>query len=169
MNFASIIVDISHEKLDRVFQYIIPEELEEKVRIGVLVTVPFGKGNRMIQGYVVQIDHKPLYPVDKMKKIYEVVEKSVPIESRLIALAGWIRRNYGGTMNQALKTVLPIKAKVKEKEEKTITLKLSLQECDSYLEEIRTKKNIETLLSLTLWPDKSVRIPQFLPEYCEWQ
>ena len=40
------------------------------------------------------------------------------IEAKLVALAAWMKKNYGGTMIQALKTVLPIKqkenAKVKE-------------------------------------------------------
>lgn len=42
MIFADIIVDISHEDLDRSFQYIIPKELEEKIYVGVLVKIPFG-------------------------------------------------------------------------------------------------------------------------------
>lgn len=53
MIFADIIVDISHEDLDRSFQYIIPKELEEKIYVGVLVKIPFGRGNRIISGYVV--------------------------------------------------------------------------------------------------------------------
>ena len=36
---------------------------------------------------------------------------SVAIEARLIALAAWMKEQYGGTMIQALKTVLPIKQK----------------------------------------------------------
>ena len=34
MIYADIIVDISHEKLDRSFQYLVPEELEGEIRIG---------------------------------------------------------------------------------------------------------------------------------------
>ena len=40
--YANIIVDISHEKLDKTFQYLIPQELVEEVRVGVLVDIPFG-------------------------------------------------------------------------------------------------------------------------------
>ena len=43
--FADIIIDISHEKLDKTFQYIIPDELRDKVKTGSCVSVPFGKGN----------------------------------------------------------------------------------------------------------------------------
>ena len=45
--FANIIVDISHEKLDRPFGYIIPKELEDKISVGTAVMIPFGRGNRL--------------------------------------------------------------------------------------------------------------------------
>ena len=49
MVYADVIIDISHEKVDRDFQYRIPEELEPAIKPGVVVTVPFGKGNNGIQ------------------------------------------------------------------------------------------------------------------------
>ena len=44
--YADIIIDITHEKLDKVFQYRVPEELEGDLRTGAGVIVPFGRGNR---------------------------------------------------------------------------------------------------------------------------
>ena len=52
MVYADVIIDISHEKVDRDFQYRIPEELEPAIKPGVVVTVPFGKGNTLRKGYV---------------------------------------------------------------------------------------------------------------------
>lgn len=122
MIFADIIVDISHEDLDRSFQYIIPEEMEEKIHVGVMVKIPFGKGNRVINGYVIGMTEKPAWEISRMKKILDIEEKKVPVESELIQLAGFIRENYGATMNQALKTVIPVKQKTKTVENKTILL-----------------------------------------------
>ena len=45
MIYADVIIDISHEKLDRDFQYRVPEELAQAIKPGVVVTVPFGEGN----------------------------------------------------------------------------------------------------------------------------
>ena len=42
MEYASVIVDISHEKLDRVFQYRVPKELQNRLQAGMQVEVPFG-------------------------------------------------------------------------------------------------------------------------------
>ena len=52
-NYAGVIVDISLEKLDRVFDYKIPAHLEESIHPGVQVWIPFGMGNRRIKGFVV--------------------------------------------------------------------------------------------------------------------
>ena len=124
--YANIIVDISHEKLDKTFQYLIPDALTEEVRLGVLVDIPFG--NRSITGYVVELTDEPEFDVSRLKPIIGVKKDHVPIESQLIALAGWMRQNYGGTMNQALKTVIPIKQKTKAIERKTLKLLLSKEE-----------------------------------------
>lgn len=123
--YADIIIDISHEKLDKVFQYRIPEELAARLVIGMRVQVPFGGGNVLRTGYVVDITDQTDYDEDKIKDIAKIVEQSVPIESQLIALAAWMRRNYGGTMNQALKTVIPVKHKERLRQKRTVTLALT--------------------------------------------
>ena len=61
----------------------------------------------------------------KIKEIIGIVTDSVPIESQLIALAGWMKKNYGATMNHALKTVIPIKKKSIAVEHKSVRLKLT--------------------------------------------
>ena len=53
--YADIIVDISHEKLDKTFQYRVPERLRDRLEPGACVMIPFGNGNRLIKGYVVSI------------------------------------------------------------------------------------------------------------------
>ena len=122
--YANIIIDISHEKLDKTFQYRVPEQLKEKLSPGTQVEIPFGNGSRKTTGYVVELTDAPEYDVEKIKEIAGLVEGSISIESKLIALAGWMRKNYGGTMNHALKTVLPIKQKTKEKKQRFVTLNL---------------------------------------------
>ena len=135
--YANIIVDISHEKLDKTFQYLIPQELEREIELGVLVDIPFG--HRTITGYVVELTDEAEFDVDRMKPIIGVKKDSVPIESQLIALAGWMRKNYGATMNQALKTVIPIKQKTKAIERKTLKLLLSKEEALHTLALFETK------------------------------
>ncbi|SCP98049.1 replication restart helicase PriA [Anaerobium acetethylicum] len=120
--YADIIVDISHEKLDRTFQYEIPGELSEQAVIGAAVEIPFGNGNRMIKGYIVGLSDKPEIEAYRIKKIADIKPEGVKVESQMIKLAGWIKENYGSTMNQALRTVVPMKEKVKAKEKRCIML-----------------------------------------------
>ena len=54
-------------------------------------------------------------------------------ESQLIALAGWMRKNYGSTMNQALKTVLPIRRQTKEVQKREIVLLIPKTEAQQKL------------------------------------
>lgn len=118
--YANVIVDISHEKLDKTFQYGIPDDIASEIQVGVQVDIPFG--SRTISGYVVEITDIPEYDVSKIKPLIGVKAGSVAMESRLIRLACWIKKNYGSTMNQALKTVIPIKKKTKEIRKRTIHL-----------------------------------------------
>lgn len=136
--FADIIVDISHEALDRTFQYRIPETLLNDVEVGSFVKVPFGKGNKEIGGYVLNITDKPSFDVDRIKCILGVATGGDLVEARLIKLAYFLKSNYGSTMINALKTVLPIKKKVKEKQIKTVSL---LLENDSASEKLDFFKN----------------------------
>lgn len=141
MKYANIIVNISHENLDRTFQYIIPSSLLSVVEMGSFVRIPFGKSNKAIEGYVVDIVDEPEYDPSKLKEIMEVIVDSNTNEARLIKLAAFIRKNYGSTMINALKIVLPVKKKIKEKQEKSIVLNLTLDEANNKLTEFKSKKN----------------------------
>ncbi|RKQ23214.1 MULTISPECIES: replication restart helicase PriA [Clostridia] len=126
--FANIIVDITHEKLDKIFQYRVPSHMEGELSIGMEVLVPFGKGNRMTKGYVVDFAENCDYDLSKVKEIAEISRKGMAIEGKLVALAAWMKENYGGTMIQALKTVLPIKQKEQAKVKKKVRLLLNEEE-----------------------------------------
>ncbi|MCI9346001.1 MAG: primosomal protein N' [Lachnospiraceae bacterium] len=123
--YADVIIDIAHEKVDRVFQYLIPEELSEAVRPGVQVRVPFGRGNQEKTGYVVDISEETDYPPEKMKAVSSVDEKGMSVEGRQIQIAYWLKSNYGSTTIAALKTVLPVKQKQKPLEKKRVVRCLS--------------------------------------------
>ena len=69
--YADIIVDITHEKLDKVFQYRIPSHLEGMLKVGTEVVVPFGKGNKEINGYVTGFSERAEYAPEKMDVVRE--------------------------------------------------------------------------------------------------
>ena len=131
--FADVIVNISHESVDRPFEYIIPERLEGEIRRGSQVMIPFGASNKLIKGFVINIKTGAAWDKTRLKSIDSVVEKSVTIENTMIELADFIRRSYGGTMSQALKTVLPVKQKSAPAVDKYISLKAEEAEANALL------------------------------------
>ena len=68
------------------------------------------------------------YDAEKIKNILRTDTSSVMIEARLVALAAWMKENYGGTMIQALKTVLPIKKKERIQHKRKVKLLLNEEE-----------------------------------------
>lgn len=133
--YANIIVDISHEKVDKPFQYKIPEKLKEKLEEGMCVQIPFGMGNRLRRGYVVAITDQAQFPDEKQKLITGIVNDSMPVEADLVRLASWMKETYGSTMIAALKTVLPVKQTIKHKEKRTIVRRFTVEETRSLLGE----------------------------------
>lgn len=119
--YADIIIDISHEAIDKTFQYIIPKELEEAVSVGMQVRVPFGKADRIRSGYVIGISENPDFDTDKMKELTGIVGGSIPIEGKLIKLAAWMREKYGSTMINCLMTTMPVKKQVRKTAPKLMT------------------------------------------------
>ena len=138
--YADIIIDISHEKLDKTFQYVVPERLWEKVEAGTCVLVPFGKGNRLRKGYVASIGRQAAYAPEKLKEIADVEENAISAEERYIALAAWMKEQYGSTLIAALKTVLPIKQKVKKLERKSCRLLLDAGAAEELLRNCEAKR-----------------------------
>lgn len=137
--YANVIIDISHEKVDRPFQYRIPDSLKEKLAVGMCVQIPFGTGNRKRKGYVIEITGKNEYPEEKIKEIDGIITDNLPAEADAIRLAAWMRQTYGSTMIAALKTVLPVKRAVKAIEKKKLRRSLPAEELTSLLGECMRK------------------------------
>ncbi len=159
--YAQVIIDISHEKVDHPFSYRIPERLLGNIQAGIRVRIPFGAGNKERTGYVVGLSEKIDFDESRVKEILGVVEGSVSAESQLIELAWWMKERYGSTMNQALKTVLPVKQKVRGEEKKYIRCLLSKEALDEVLKEAERKKYrarvrlLETFQSVDVIPYKT--------------
>ena len=109
--YAEVIVDISHEAIDKSFSYRIPEDTV--LHVGDPVLVPFGRGKK--KAYVLSIHERVCFPEEKIKDIDSVLDKEFSVEEELLSLAVWMSREYGTGLNQCLKTVIPVKKKVKKR------------------------------------------------------
>ena len=160
--YADVIIDIVHKAVDRTFQYRIPEALRESLMAGTCVRVPFGKGNTLRDGYVIGFSDTPEFDPEKIKEIDSVWEENLPIEGQLVRLAAWLKDYYGSTMIQALKTVLPMKQRMKPVEKRYLVRTADTEAVEEALELYKKKKQkarvrfLEALLSDRVLPYEMV-------------
>ncbi len=161
--YADIIVDISQEKLDKPFQYRVPPALRDRLEPGMCVEIPFGNGNRRIKGYVLEVGETCKFDPVRTKELFGIAQKDADVTDRMVALAAWIRQNYGSTMIQALKTVLPARKTVKRQERRFVEVLMNREELRSLLGDCLRKKQhakarlLEALLQQ--WEDGAGAIP----------
>ena len=117
-NYAEVILDITNTSVDRPFTYRVPEELKETIAPGMPVRVPFGNGSRPRNGYVIALKETAPQVPWEIKTILGPAEKQVSAEATLVELALWMHGHYGCMLNQALKTVLPVKNRVRKRKQK---------------------------------------------------
>ena len=109
--YADIIIDLQTPTLDRTFQYSIPPELQERAEVGAPVTVPFGNGKKPRKGYIVDLSDTAKIDPAKIRPIADIPNRGLTIEDSLVELAYRIRRRYGGSLYDALRTVIPSRQK----------------------------------------------------------
>ncbi len=160
--YADIIIDISLSKLDQEFQYGVPPELQGALEPGDVVEVPFGNADRLTRGYVLRLTPSPSFPPEKVKMIRRRVTEIGNAQSKLTALALWMRDYYGSTTVQALRTVLPFRSKAPEKKKKYVVLAVSMQEAQDQLSVFRKKhytaraRLLEALIEEPVLPQEAV-------------
>ncbi len=137
--YADIIVDISQERLDQVFSYRVPQELQKNLEPGDVVEIPFGRGDRLRKGYVLRVSAQPSCPQEKLKTIYSRVTQIGNAESKLTSLALWMRDYYGSTTVQALRTVLPFRSRAPQKKRIHVVLAVSAAKAEEQLGLFRQK------------------------------
>ena len=94
--YAGLIVDITGGKLDKVFTYRIPDALAGQITVGMQVIVPFGKGNRRTEAYVIELMEHCSYDPSMVKDIIAISPKGVAVEGQLFHVAGFKDR-FAGT------------------------------------------------------------------------
>ncbi len=149
LQYADIIVDIVHTAVDRSFRYRVPEALSGVLSLGARVKVPFGRGNTLREGYVIGFSDEPGFDPERIKAIASVEEGSIPIEGQMIRLAAWMKEYYGSTMIQALKTVLPMKRRMKPVQKKYLVRTADREKCEEALEFCRKKNQKARVRFLT--------------------
>lgn len=104
---AKIAVSKAVYAIDRPYDYLVPEELEDTVCVGKRVLVPFGNGNRGAEGIVLATGRCPAVGGPALKSIHTVLDDRPVLDEKGIRLALWMRERYFCTVYDAVKAMLP--------------------------------------------------------------
>ncbi|UJC99727.1 primosomal protein N' [Streptococcus oralis] len=109
MAIAKIIVDVPLMQTDQPYSYKIPEEFVDMLEAGMRVHVPFGKGNRLIQGIVLGLESQSdeEVAVQNLKEIAEVLDFSPVLTQEQLWLAEELRKSVFSYKISILKAMLP--------------------------------------------------------------
>ena len=105
MKVAKIIVDVPLMQTDKPYSYAIPEEFAGMLETGMRVHVPFGKGNRLIQGLVLGFAEEEAG--EELKEIAEVLDFSPVLNEEQLWLAEELRKSVFSYKITILKAMLP--------------------------------------------------------------
>ena len=90
---------------DRLYTYLVPDKLIGSAEAGKRVTIPFGRGNRRVEGFLLEVGREaatsPLKPIDA------VLDDAPLLDAKDIRLVRWMKARYFCTYYDAIKTILP--------------------------------------------------------------
>ena len=104
---AEVIVDVPTMQTDQPFTYQVPSELEEAIQIGMRVEVPFGNGNRHVQGFVMTVKKMDRNNTQELKKIIQILDLAPVVNEELLLLADYMKTITYAFKITCLQTMLP--------------------------------------------------------------
>jgi len=102
--YAKVIVDVSSSRVDMEFDYLVPNYLEQLIKIGSRVIVPFGV--RQIFGFVLGLSESTSYE-GTTKEIIELLDLEPLISSEQLMLATHLRNTTSSMMISCLNLMIP--------------------------------------------------------------
>lgn len=150
--YALVLVEIGVKNVDKYFTYHIPDNLEDKINIGIRVKVPFN--TREISGFVIQIINKIEDNNYEVKDILEVIDNEEVLNLELLKLGEYISSKTLCSMITAYQTMLPKalkanhKVAMKPKNEVIAVLNKDVSEIYEYISFCSYKKQVEILKSI---------------------
>jgi primosomal protein N' (replication factor Y) (superfamily II helicase) len=104
-SIASVVLSSSTREFDRIYDYLVPTELMDRIIPGGRVIVPFGKSNKSVEAYVLELADSS--ETRELKEIKEAVDAVPVLKTDLIKLAIWMKHRYLCTYGDAAKCMLP--------------------------------------------------------------
>lgn len=135
-----VVVDLPLKKIDKEFDYLLPEKLSSKIEIGQLVKVPFGR--RKLTAFVVKTKAESNVDKSKLKKIEALLYQESFFDKNLLDLFYWTAAYYHAYLAQVIKTALPpgiSDQKIKKKKLEMLKLNKKVNDFDKELKKLKKR------------------------------
>lgn len=160
---AEVIINRTAKKLNKTFDYQVPKSLEGLVLVGSKVLVPFGKGGKLEEAFVVGLKEKTNYP----NQIKEIVKLEEQLKDEQIKLAKWMAKHYFCNVSDCIKLMLTPGTRTKNKEkrmqDKTINciyLAKDIEEIEFAMEMGKIKSEKQKKIIYFVKDNEGVTIPE---------
>lgn len=122
--YAEVIINSEALEIDRPFTYKVPEEFNNEIKIGQIVKVPFGKGNKTSEGFILNLKNDDNIKF-KTKNIAAILVKDPVIDEDDINLIEFLREKTLCKYIDAFRLLIPvgIMKGAKAKKKRVIVLK----------------------------------------------
>ena len=151
--FAEVIINSNARALNKIFDYIVPTNMEKEIKVGARVFVPFGNGKKLDDGFVINLKEESEFANKEIAKIE--IEQSLTEDN--ITLAKLMARKYFCNISDCIKLMLPpgtgskeSNNRVKEKKGNFVYLKKEKDEINFLIEngKIKSEKHVRVLTFL---------------------
>lgn len=105
IQIAKIALSAATYAIDKPYDYQIPDGLTG-ARPGVRVVVPFGAGNRRIEGIILAVEERPA-PEKSLKSILACLDEEPVLDAEGLQTALWVRERWFCTVYDAARAMLP--------------------------------------------------------------
>lgn len=109
---AKILVEINNINVDKTFDYIVPFEYIENIKIGMRVKVPFA--SRELEGFVLDLVNNADDNYE-LKEIISIVDTEPILNNELLHLGQFMSKKYFSTLISCYQTMLPKALKAQNK------------------------------------------------------
>ena len=112
---AEVIINRTAKKLNRTFDYRVPQVFEGLIFVGSKVLVPFGKVEKLEEAFVVKLKNETIIEKNQIKEIKKIEEQ---LKDEKIELAKWMAKRYFSNVSDCIKLMLTPGTRTKNKEKR---------------------------------------------------
>lgn len=150
--YVSVLTQIGAKAVDQTFFYHVPKLLENNIKIGVRVRIPFG--NMILDGFVLGISDNSSYDNSKIKDIINVIDDEPVLNKEMLLLGKYMSDNLLASLSSCYQVMLPkalkaeVKSNIKIKYDRYLHRIKSIEEIDRYIDNCKYESQINLLCKL---------------------